>query len=152
MGFKPSKFNLRVLRFRLESIGDVLKSIGVNLFFKYNGVKSNFNFMQIKMHTQHVELSEERKDYFLAKFEKVTHLAQRLSDESTELKVDLVHQASKRQEDAYECHLTIYVPHDTLRAEAHSDSLENAVDDVIEKIKTQIERYKDKEHHISERH
>lgn len=108
--------------------------------------------MQIKMHSQHVDLSEEREAYIRDKFEKVTHWADRLSDESVEIKVDLIHQAAKKREDAYECHLTIYVPHDTLRAEAHSDSLESAVDDVIEKIKTQIERYKDKEHHISERH
>lgn len=108
--------------------------------------------MEIKLHTQHVQLSDERKAYFLEKFEKVTHFASRLSDESTEMKVDLIHQSSKKLEDAFECHLTIFVPHDTLRAEAHSDSLENAVDEVIEKIKAQIERYKDKEHHISERH
>jgi len=108
--------------------------------------------MQIKIHTQHVELSEERSAYFMEKFEKMTQWADRLADESSEVRVDLIHQSAKKPEDAYECHLTLFVPHDKLRAEAHSDSLENAVDDVLLKIKSQIERYKDKTHHISERH
>ncbi len=108
--------------------------------------------MQIKFHTQNVDLSEERQAYIREKFEKITHWADRISDESSEIKVDLIHQDSKKPEDAYECHLTVYVPGDTLRAEAHSDSLENAVDEVIEKIKSPIERYKDKTHHMSDRH
>lgn len=108
--------------------------------------------MQIKFHTQNVDLSPEREAYLKEKFEKLTHLADRIGDESSEIKVDLIHQASKKAEDTYECRLTLFVPNDTLRAEAHADNLESAVDEVLEKIKSPIERYKDKMHHISERH
>ncbi len=108
--------------------------------------------MQIKIHTQNVELSQEREAYFMEKFERITQWTSRLSDDSSEIKADLIHQASKKPEDAYECHLTLFIPNETLRAEAHAASLENAVDNVIEKIKGPIERYKDKTHHISERH
>ncbi len=107
--------------------------------------------MEIKIHTQQVDISAEREAYIRAKFEKITHWAERLSDESVEIKVDLIHQAAKKPEDVYECHLTLFVPGETLRAEAHSDSLENAVDEVIEKIKAPIQRYKDKMNPISGR-
>ena len=108
--------------------------------------------MEIKIHTQHVHLSEEQKELIHNKIEKLTHLTDRLSDSSSEIKVDLSHEQSRKTEDAYECVLTMFVPHDTLRAEARAESLEASVDEVIEKIKGQIEHYKSKLHHLEDRH
>ncbi len=108
--------------------------------------------MEIKIHSQHMELSSIQKEAIEAKFEKLTQFAHRVGDDSSEIRVDLSHEASKKPEDAYVCKLTLFVPHDTLRAEARESTLENAVDAVLEKIKAPIEHYKDKTHHISERH
>ena len=108
--------------------------------------------MEIKIHSQHMELSAAQKEAIEAKCSKLAQFANRVSDDSSEIRDDVAHEASKRPEDAYVCKLTLFVPHDTLRAEARDSSLENAVDDVLEKIKAPIEHYKDKTHHISERH
>ena len=107
--------------------------------------------MKIKILTQHLELGKERETYIRQKFKKLTQFAHRISDESSEIRVELAHESSKKSDDQYVCRLTLFVPGDTLRAHARSGSLENAVDDVIEKIKKPIEHYKDKMHHMSER-
>jgi len=107
--------------------------------------------MEIKIHTQNVELGEERESYLREKFEKLTQFAHRISDESSEIKIDLEHEETRETNDQYRCTVTLFIPNETLRAEARSGSLENAVDEVIEKIKKPIEHYKDKTHHISER-
>ena len=113
--------------------------------------KLSIKAMEIKIHTRHVSLGEEREKIIRQKFEKLTTFAHRISDESSEIRVDLAHEESKKAEDAYLCTLTLFVPQDTLRAESRSASLESAIDDVLEKIKKPIEQYKDKMHHISER-
>ena len=98
--------------------------------------------MQIKINTQHLTLNEGQEERIHSKIEKLTTLAGRLSDESSEIKVDLIYEQARRVEDAYVCHITFFVPGDTLRAEARHESLENAVDEVIDKLKPQIEHYK----------
>jgi len=108
--------------------------------------------MEIKIHTHHVELGVKRTAYIEEKFEKLSHLAARIGDESSEIKVELEHEEARKTEDAYRCVATLFVPQDTLRAEARNASLETAVDDVLEKLRSQIERYKDKVGHISQRH
>jgi len=107
--------------------------------------------MEIKIQTSQVELGQDRESYLRQKFEKLTQFADRIGDDSSEIRVELVYQDTKDKEDQYACKLTLFIPHDILRAEAYSASLENAVDEVIEKIKKPIEHYKDKTHHISER-
>ena len=107
--------------------------------------------MEIKIHTRNVHLGEEREAAIRQKFEKLAHLAHRIGDESSEIRVDLAHEESRKSDDAFTCTLTLFIPQDTIRAEARSGSLETVIDAVIEKIKGPIERYKDKTHHISER-
>ena len=107
--------------------------------------------MEIKIHTRDVHLGDEWERVIRQKFMKLSSFADRIGDESTEIRVDLSHEAARKDDDAYVCTLTLFVPQDTLRAESRSASLETAVDDVLDKIKGPIERYKDKVHHISER-
>ncbi|MBU0706269.1 HPF/RaiA family ribosome-associated protein [Patescibacteria group bacterium] len=107
--------------------------------------------MEIKILTRDVYLSAEREKVIRGKFAKLTRFADRIGDESTEIRVDLAHEESRKKEDAYICILTLFVPQDTLRAESRSNSLETAIDDVLEKIKGPIEYYKNKTRHISER-
>lgn len=109
-------------------------------------------YMEIKIHTQNLELTAEQEARVHEKIEKLTHFAHKIGDSASTIRVDLIHEASKKPEEAFVCTLTLFVPHDTLRAEARDASVEAVVDDVVEKIKAPIERYKDKMHHISERH
>lgn len=111
----------------------------------------NWFLMQIKINTQHLSLSAAQEELFDRKVAHLAHLASRISDESSELRLDLKYRETRRPEDAYECHLTCFVPHDTLRAGSQGPSLENAVDEVVDKMKAQIDRYKDKIHHLHER-
>ena len=107
--------------------------------------------MQIKINVQHIHLSPHQEEMIHSKIEHLSHLSARLDDESSEVRVDLIYEKSRSAEDAYKCHLTFFVPQDTLRTESHSDSIENAFDDAIDKMKTQIEYYKSKIHHMEKR-
>jgi len=106
--------------------------------------------MEIKIHAFNFQLADKQEAFIQAKVSKLENLAARLSDASAEAKVDVTLQSSKKNEELFACHLTLFVPGDTLRAEAQDASLENVLDDVIEKIKGQIERYKAKAEHINE--
>lgn len=107
--------------------------------------------MKIKIHTCELHLGDQREKLIREKFKKLSKFADRIGDESTEIRVDLAHEEARKKEDAFVCTLTLFVPNDTLRAESRSHSLETAIDDVLEKIKGPIERYKDKMQHISEK-
>jgi ribosomal subunit interface protein len=108
--------------------------------------------MQIKIHSKQLALSDEQNELIKAKVSHLADLAERIKDESSEIRVDLSHEQSRAMEDAYECHLTLFVPHSTLRSESRAESLENVVDQVIEKMKPQVEKYKAKENHMNDRH
>lgn len=107
--------------------------------------------MEIKILTHDVQLGEKREAFIREKFEKLQRLSHRISDESSEMRVELSHEEVKKAEESYVCKLTLFVPNDTLRAESRSGSVETAVDEVIEKIKKPIEHYKEKTQHISEK-
>jgi ribosomal subunit interface protein len=107
--------------------------------------------MELKIQTHHVELGEEREAYLRQKFEKLTQFACRVGDESSEIRVEFEHEEARKTDDKYVCRLTLFVPQDTLRAESRGATLESAVDEVIEKVKSQIEHYKSKTHHMTER-
>ena len=107
--------------------------------------------MQIKINTQSFELRPDQEAMITKKLEHLAQLGSRLDDESTHVKVDFIHEASRSQADAYQCHATFFAPHETLRAEARSSAPENAFDEVVDKLRTQIERYKAKLHHTEKR-
>lgn len=107
--------------------------------------------MEIKIHAHHFNLTDSQKETVTKKVEKLTQFAARLSDESSEIRVNLGYEKVRRSAEAYKCEITLFVPRDTMRAEARNESLENAVDEVIEKIKGQIEYYKSKISHLDER-
>lgn len=107
--------------------------------------------MRLEIHTRGIKLGAKREAAIRKKFEKLSTFAHRIGDESSEIRVDLAREESRKNDDAYVCVLTLFVPQDTLRAESRSGSLETAIDEVLEKIKGPIEYYKNKVHHISER-
>ncbi len=109
--------------------------------------------MQINIHhTQGLHMQVEEKSQVEEKVSSLVHLADRIADESSEIRVDLFHHQSKKQEESYECHLTLFVPHKKMRGEAFAGSLMASVDDAMSKVKSQIEKYKHKENHMEKRH
>jgi ribosomal subunit interface protein len=105
--------------------------------------------MQIKITPQHLTLNKTQEAMIIRKVGKLVTYAARISDESSEIKVDVSHAKSKKPEDAFQCELTLFVPQDTLHVEAHSESLRSVIDEAVEKIKKQIERYKAKVQHVN---
>ena len=104
--------------------------------------------MEIKIKSQNLKLSDTQKETIRTKVEKLEHLADRLGDESCEFRVEIRYEKSRKPSDAYVCELTIYAPHAVIRSESRDESVENAVDACLGKIKTQIDRYKAKIHHL----
>jgi putative sigma-54 modulation protein len=102
--------------------------------------------MQIKIKSKNLNLSDRQRDSIETKVTKLQNLADRLSDESTEFRVEVRHEKSRKKEDAYICQLTIFAPNTVIRAETRNETIENAVDDCMNKIKSQIDRYKAKIH------
>lgn len=100
--------------------------------------------MQIRIKTQHLNLSDKQRQSIEKKVEKLQNLADRLGDESTEFRIEVKHEKSRKTSDAYACQLTIFAPQAVIRAETRNDTIENAIDECMDKIKTQIERYKAK--------
>lgn len=100
--------------------------------------------MQIKIIAQNINLNEAQDDMIRQKVEKLATFAARISDESSEIKVDISYEKTKNPEQAYRCVLTLFVPQHTLRGKARNESLRNVVDEVIEKVRGQIEHYKAK--------
>jgi len=102
--------------------------------------------MQIRIKSKNLNLADSQKDSIENKVAKLQNLADRLGDESTEFRVEVRYEKSRKTSDAYICQLTIFAPSAVIRAETRSETIENAVDDCLNKIKTQIERYKAKTH------
>ena len=107
--------------------------------------------MQIKIKSQNLSLSDVQKEMIQKKVEKLQTFADRLGDESAEFRVEVRHEKSRKPQDAYACQLTIFAPQAVIRAETRDESIENAVDSCLDKIKAQIDRYKAKIHRLDKK-
>ena len=107
--------------------------------------------MQVKIHTQNFKLNEMMEEKVNRTVEKLCRMESCLNDEAAEVKINLHHEESRAQEDAYSCEVIIFAPGSTLTAEARADKMETAIDDVEDKMKKQIEHYKSKRHHLEDR-
>ncbi len=97
----------------------------------------------ISIHAKDFSVHENDHDLIEKKAERLLHLARDLSDESTKIRIEFELEA--RDKDLIGGTLTIALPHDTLRAEATAQKNPVAVMDIlVEKIKTQIEKHKNK--------
>ncbi len=107
--------------------------------------------MQIKIKSKNLNLSNNQKSNIETKVAKLEKLADRLSDESSEFRIEVRHEKSRKSEDAYICQLTIFAPGNVIRAETRNDTMSNAVDDCMDKIRGQIEKYKAKMHRTAKK-
>lgn len=97
----------------------------------------------ISIHAKDFSIHENDHDLIEKKAERLLHLARDLSDESTKIRIEFELEA--RDKSLISGSMTIALPHDTLRAEANAQKNPVAVmDAMIEKIKSQIEKHKNK--------
>ncbi len=107
--------------------------------------------MKINIHTQHFTLEEAIKERIQAKAERLAHFAGPLHDESAEVRIELEQEASGDPNKIFQCRVTVIPPKGELHAEGYGLSAEAAMDETVEKLKKQIERYKAKREHLDER-
>lgn len=101
--------------------------------------------MQISIHSKNLTLGAGQKDYIQVKVEKLASLADRIKDESSEIKVEIDKSKSKYHDQKIVCEITMFVPGAVLRSETKEASVEASVDEAEAKLITQIERYKSKQ-------
>lgn len=102
--------------------------------------------MQVSIIQKHINLTDAQKEYIQEKVENLKHLAHRVDDESTQVRVDVEHNNSKTTNKNISLQVTMVVPHAVVRAEVMAITPEEAIDLATDKLKKQIERYKGKQH------
>lgn len=101
--------------------------------------------MQVTLHSRDLDLPDAQKEYIYSKVDKLANFADRIKDESSEIKVEIKTSKSKNVNQKYVCQITIFVPNSVLRAETKEATIEAAVDAAEQKLISQIERYKAKQ-------
>jgi putative sigma-54 modulation protein len=102
--------------------------------------------MQISIINKHIKLNEDQMDYIRKKIEHLKHLEHRVDDESTQVRVDVELNRIKTSNKNITLQVTMFVPHAVVRAEIFGVTVEEAIDLAVEKLKRQLERYKNKLH------
>lgn len=100
--------------------------------------------MQMILRTPNLELSPRETKYLEKKINNFEKYAHNIADESSKIYVDVEQTDIKTSDKKLKLHGLLYVPHAYLRAEVFGLTFEEAVDLFEEKMKHQIERYKEK--------
>jgi len=101
----------------------------------------NYNF-----HTQGFRLAESQEDYAREKLSHVLKNAPRSEDESTIVKVDVEKTKLSSEDQRFLVEVTAHLPRTVIRAEVFASTVEEGIDNVEEKLRKQVERYKGKMH------
>ncbi len=101
--------------------------------------------MQVQIRSKDLKLTEAQKDYVQSKVDKLANYAERIRDESSEIRVEIEQSKSKNLDEKYVCQITMFVPGAVLRAETKESTVEAVADSAEQKLITQIERYKSKQ-------
>lgn len=100
--------------------------------------------MNITFSHSHLEMNEDQKNYVIKKVEKIQKYERRIADEATQIKIDIKQNKTKHTNEHITLQITLVVPHSIIRAEVNGVTVEEATDKAIEKLKKQIERYKNR--------
>ena len=100
--------------------------------------------MKINIHAKGFHIKEDETQYVNQKMEKITNLAKRLKDESSEIKVEIDKNDTKKKEETITCIITLFIPHSTIRGVAKGMLVKETVDLAKQKLIPQIEEYKAK--------
>lgn len=101
--------------------------------------------MQVQIRSKDLNLTDAQKDYVQSKVDKLANYAERIRDESSEIRVEIEQSKSKNLDEKYVCQITMFVPGAVLRAETKESTVEAVADSTEQKLITQIERYKSKQ-------
>lgn len=101
--------------------------------------------MQIQIRSKDLSLTDAQKEYIQSKVDKLATYAERIRDESSEIRVEIERSKSKNLDEKYVCQITMFVPGAVLRAETKETTVEAVADSAEQKLITQIERYKSKQ-------
>ncbi len=105
------------------------------------------SFPSYIMNIQHVEKGFHYSDKELVKIaKKIGKLAtycKKIKDESSYIRVDAERRDTEKKRDAIKVAMTVSLPGKVLRAESRRDESLEAVDRCIEKLKTQVLKYKE---------
>ncbi|MBI5411626.1 ribosome-associated translation inhibitor RaiA [Candidatus Peregrinibacteria bacterium] len=107
--------------------------------------------MQINLVAQNITLGERQKKTIEEKIQKLQKYADRIGDESTEVKVEISHTKTKKADDSITCQITIFAPRAVIRSETRKADVDLAIDRAYGKLITQIERYKARLHRTDKR-
>jgi ribosomal subunit interface protein len=99
--------------------------------------------MKVNYVQKHLQLSEGQKEYIE---EKLSHLKKyrRVEDESTLIQVNVEFFDSKVSDDKISFVVNMILPHATVRAEVSSKTVEEGADVAYDKLKIQLEKYKER--------
>lgn len=100
--------------------------------------------MQIILRTPNIHLEDQERAYLERKVLHLESLADRVSDESSRIHIDVRQTDVKTTDRKLHIQGTLHVPHEMIHAEARGMTFEEATDIFVEKLRKQIERYKEK--------
>jgi ribosomal subunit interface protein len=107
--------------------------------------------MNMQFYCKHIELSDNQKDLIR---EKVKHLAafdKHIEDSSSITHITVEDMKVSDKSHHIKMHIDMKVPHGKFIGETTESSIENALDDVIKKLKHQIGKYKEKHIHLHDK-
>jgi len=102
--------------------------------------------MQFQFHTIGFKLSAEQEELIQEKIQNVSKIASRVDDESTIVRVDFEHTRFPEEDKRFNSEVTIFAPGAVIRAECYESTVENAIDTIEDKLRSQLERYKSKQY------
>lgn len=98
--------------------------------------------MRIEIFRKNVELTQKEESFVREKIEHLGKYSLKLEDESILVKVEIFRNKVKSTDDKIVVEITIDVPHSIIRAEEAGAILEEALNKACDRLKRQIEKYK----------
>lgn len=94
--------------------------------------------MNINFTGHHLELTDSLREYAIKRFERLSHYYDKIMD------VEVTLEVSKNQVD-HKATAALHIPHaNKIYAEFISEDMYASIDEVYEKLKRQVEKFKDK--------
>lgn len=100
--------------------------------------------MQISIHSKNLELQKGQKEFIESKVNQLKELTQDYSDSSSKINIEVNKSSGKTTSKNTTLEITMFIPNATIRGEVKAENIENAAELLVNKLKTQIEQYKDK--------